>query len=219
VSWISRLLRGPFAETLEQAGAQPSAPLALPAQFTVDGEEVTLRFLRPTDGDAILAFARKLPDHDLLFLRRDITRRDQVDAWLREMATGQLVSIVAVCAEELVGYATVASDGLTWRRHVRELRVMVAERMRGKRLGQVLTAQAFAVAREQGVRKMVAQMTTDQKGAIAVFQRLGFEQEACLRGQVIDRAGREQDLQIMTLDVDAFESKLDAALWVPTLEP
>jgi hypothetical protein len=35
-------------------------------------------------------------------------------------------------------------------------------------LGRLLTEQGFAIARERGVRKMIAQMTTDQEAAIFV---------------------------------------------------
>jgi L-amino acid N-acyltransferase YncA len=176
------------------------------------GAEVLLRALTPGDGPAILAFAKALPTHDLLFLRRDITRPDQVDAWLREAASGQIDTVLALQGDQIAGYASVASDGLSWTRHVRELRVMVAESMRGKHLGRILTEEAFAIAREQGAKKMIAQMTVDQRGAINVFRRLGFEPEARLHGQVMDREGHVHDLQIMGLDIDAFQSKLDAAL-------
>ena len=210
--WLVRLLRGPFGGVLEQAVAQPSAPLTLPAHATVGGRDLTLRYLEQSDGPAILAFARALPAHDMLFLRRDITKDDQVAAWLRDAATGLATTVFATDGNVIVGYATVASDGLTWTRHIRELRVLVAAEMRGQHLGRLLTEQAFAVAREQGAKKMVAQMTTDQVGAIRAFRRIGFAPEARLRSQVIDREGHLHDLQIMTIDIDEFQSKLEAAI-------
>jgi L-amino acid N-acyltransferase YncA len=170
-----------------------------------------LRYLEDRDRQSILDFARSLPSHDLLFLRRDITQPDQVDLWLRDNAEGLTTTVIALQDEAIVGYATVASDGLTWTRHVRELRVMVAPSMRGKKLGRLLTEQAFAIASQQGVRKMIAQMTPDQTAAVRVFREMGFEPEARLRHQVIDRDGTLRDLLIMGLDVDAFQSKLDAA--------
>lgn len=212
INWLGRLLSGPTWRVAEQADAQAREPLAYPAVLTLAGTEVTLRFLAAGDGDAILEFARKLPPHDLLFLRRDITDPEQVDQWLRDTEHGLSLTILAISGDEVVGYATVASDGLNWTRHVRELRVLVGPAMRGKNLGRLLTEQAFAIARQQGVKKMVAQMTTDQKAAVKVFREMGFEPEARMRGQVMDREGMVHDLLIMGLDVDAFQSKLDAAL-------
>ena len=113
---------------------------------------------------------------------------------------------------QLLGYASVASDRLSWTRHVAELRILIAPRMRGKRLGRLLTEQAFALAKERDVKKMMAQMTTDQEAAIKVFSRMGFQKEARLRNQVIDRDGGLHDLQIMSLDVEEFQAKIDVML-------
>jgi hypothetical protein len=57
---------------------------------------------------------------------------------------------------------------------------------------------------------MVAQMTVDQEAAIRVFSTLGFNAEARLANQVIDRDGGLHDLQIMSLDIADFEDKLTA---------
>jgi L-amino acid N-acyltransferase YncA len=211
-TWLGRLLAGSAWRIAEQVEAQPRKPLDLPAEITLGDTTLTLRHIGNQDREAILAFANQLPPHDLLFLRRDITEPDQVDHWLRDAEEGLTITILAVRGSEIVGYASVAGDGLSWTRHVRELRVMVGSSMRGRNLGRLLTEQAFAVAKEAGVKKMVAQMTTDQAAAIRVFERMGFEAEARLRNQVIDRDGRLHDLQIMTLDVDAFQSKIDVAL-------
>ncbi|MGE0227424.1 MAG: N-acetyltransferase family protein [Dehalococcoidia bacterium] len=212
MDWLGRLLSGPTWRVAEQADAQATAPLAYPATLTLGDVEVSLRFLAAGDQDAILTFARHLPPHDLLFLRRDITDPDQVDQWIRDIEHGLSLTVLALRGDEIVGYATVASDGLNWTRHVRELRVLVSPTMRGKNLGRLLTEQAFAIAKQQGVRKMIAQMTPDQKAAVKVFREMGFEPEARMRGQVMDRDGVAHDLLIMGLDVDAFQSKLDAAL-------
>lgn len=212
MGWIGQLLSGPGWRVAQQAEAQPLAPLQYPAQVTLGDATVTLRLLHAGDGDAILEFARRLPPHDLLFLRRDITDPEQVDAWLRDTEQGLSSTVLALRDSQVVGYTTVASDGLNWTRHVRELRVLVGPSMRGRNLGRLLTEQAFAIARQQGVKKMIAQMTTDQKAAVKVFREMGFEPEARMRSQVMDRDGVLHDLLIMGLDVDAFQSKLDAAM-------
>src|SRR4051794_25298885 len=109
----------PGLELAEQAEAQSVELLNLPIDVKFDEElTLTLRYLEPDDGAHILAFARMLPAHDMLFLRRDITREDQVNAWLNDIATGLATTVVALHADDIVGYATVSSDGLSWTRHV-----------------------------------------------------------------------------------------------------
>src|SRR5207248_3373921 len=97
-----------------------------------------------------------------------------------------------------------------WSQHVGELRVLISEEMRGKGLGRGLTEAIFAQALERGIEKMVAQMTIDQKGAVATFEELGFRPEALLRDHVKDRHGEKHDLLVYSHDVRNFESQLDA---------
>jgi RimJ/RimL family protein N-acetyltransferase len=88
--------------------------------------------------------------------------------------------------------------------------VLIAPEMRGQGLGRALTDSVFAQALEHGIEKMVAQMTLDQKGAIATFEELGFKPEALLRDHVMDRTGEKHDLLVYSHDVRAFQSQLDA---------
>jgi L-amino acid N-acyltransferase YncA len=202
-------------ELVQQATAQPTTAIPLPRELTLGDLPITLRRMDQGDGPMIVQFARALPPHDLMFLRRDITDPEQVEAWLRDAASGLSETVLAFHEDKLVGYATAVSDGLNWTRHVRELRVVVAPEMRGRRLGRLLTEQAFATARTQGAKKMIAQMTTDQTNAVLVFETLGFEREAVLRNHVMDRDGGLHDLQIMSLDIEEFRAKLLAAVSEP----
>ncbi|MBI2766278.1 MAG: GNAT family N-acetyltransferase [Chloroflexi bacterium] len=186
------------------------SPRTYPATARAGGREITLRLMGAGDKKAILDFARALPEHDLLFLRRDITDELAVDEWLRDSAGGGVVTILAISGDEVVGYATVHRESLRWSHHVAELRVMVAASMRGKGLGRILTQEAFALALSQGIEKMVAQMTLDQKGAIATFEGIGFKPEALLRDHVKDRAGNKHDLLVLSHDVAKFGAALAA---------
>jgi hypothetical protein len=59
------------------------------------------------------------------------------------------------------------------------------------------------------LRKIVAQMTIDQRGAIATFERLGCHAEALLSDFVIDRADRTRDLMVMAYDLAGLAEHLD----------
>ncbi|MEO6399133.1 MAG: GNAT family N-acetyltransferase [Tepidiformaceae bacterium] len=183
---------------------------AYPVSRQIGGHKVTLRYMAETDKEAMLSFARALPEHDLLFLRRDITQPTAVDSWIRDINSGLISTVLATEDSKIVGYGTIHRNDLRWSSHVAELRVMVAEGMRGKGLGQVLTQEAFAIALASGIEKIVAQMTLDQKGAIATFEGIGFRPEALLRDQVKDRDGNRHDLLVLTHEVAKFESALNA---------
>ena len=53
-------------------------------------------------------------------------------------------------------------------------------------------------------------MTVDQKGAITVFEGMGFRPEALLRDHVKDRDGRTHDLLVLSHDVAHFQAQMDA---------
>jgi len=180
---------------------------------------VTLRPMNGMDRTALLAFSRALPGHDLLFLPVDITRPAAIDAWVDAIERGAVTTLLADRDGVVQGYAAVDRGQLDWSPHVAELRVLVAGAMRGKGLGRLLTQEAFALALELGIEKMVAQMTVDQKGAIAVFEGMGFRPEALLRDHVKDREGKKHDVLLLSHDVARFQSQMDAYGVSEALEP
>lgn len=176
---------------------------------TPDGD-LTLRLLATDDEAAVLAFAQKLSIHDLLFLRRDISNPRVVTAWMDATRDGSIVTVAATRGGAVLGCATIVKDDLGWSRHVCELRVLVAPELRGQRVGQRLTQECFALALEMGLEKMIAQMTVDQRGAIAVFEGLGFRAEALLRNHVKDKDGNTHHLVVLSHDVKQFAEQMEA---------
>jgi L-amino acid N-acyltransferase YncA len=171
-----------------------------------DGD-IVLRLMTPDDGEAVLAFAQKLAPHDLLFLRRDIGQPKVIAAWMEATRAGGIVTLLALRGATVLGCATIVRDALSWSRHVGELRVIVDASQRGKGLGQTLTQECFAIAVGLGVDKLMAQMTVDQRGAIDVFEGLGFRAEALLKEHVRDREGAKHDIVILSQDVARFQAQ------------
>lgn len=179
-----------------------------------EGPTVELRLMTGADRDAVLAFARNLPQEDLMFLRVDLTQPAVVDEWVRNVEAGLSTTLLAYDDAGLAGYATVHRNPAPWTRRVGEIRVNVSPGYRGKGLGRVLTARIFDVARSLGLAKLVANMTSDQHGAQAAFRRLGFVPEAVLADYVEDRGGRLRDLVIMTYDIEGHSDRLPDPLRV-----
>ena len=177
-----------------------------------DGANVEIRLMSEADRDAVLLFAKALPEEDLLFLRVDVTQPQVVDDWIDNLKTGHSTSLVAYDDEGLIGYATVHRNPTPWTRRVGELRVNVSQAYRARGLGKNLTSEIFDVARGLGVKKLMANMTTDQRGAQAAFRRLGFVPEAILADYVEDRNGLSRDLVIMSYDIDGHSDNVADAV-------
>jgi L-amino acid N-acyltransferase YncA len=179
-----------------------------PRKVRCEGGDVDIRLMSDADEAAVLAFARGLPTHDLLFLPRDISQPKVLAAWIKELARGAMTSLLAMRDGAALGCATIVRDPLSWSPHVGEIRVVVATTTRGQGVGRALTQEAFAFALANGVEKMIAQMTVDQTGAIALFESLGFRAEAMLRDQVRDREGRRHDIVMLGHDVAKVAAQL-----------
>lgn len=173
-----------------------------------DGGQVEIRLMSRADRDAVLAFAKSLPEEDLLFLRVDLTEPPVIDEWVKNLESGDSTSLVAYDENGLVGYATVHRNRARWTRRVGEIRVNVSPAYRARGLGRRLTAQIFDLARASGLKKLMANMTTDQPGAQAAFRRLGFVPEALLADYVEDRNGVARDLVIMSYDIDGHSDQV-----------
>jgi L-amino acid N-acyltransferase YncA len=167
----------------------------------VKDNKITIRLMKPEDGEALLAFARSLPEDDLLFLSVDITRPETVEQWGRNVQAGRVSTVLAEAGGKLIGHATLYSSELTWTRHLGEIQLMISPDRRGSGLGSLLANEVFAIAQEKGLQKIVARMASEQKGALQVFERLGFKAEALLADYVMDRRGRTHDLIVMSYDV------------------
>ena len=172
-----------------------------------EGGQLQISLMGASDRDAVLQFARNLPQEDLLFLRVDITEESVVDDWIQNLQSGRSTSLVVYDENGMVGYATVHTNPAPWTRGVGELRVNVSPAYRGKGLGRVLTARIFDLARGLGLRKLMVNMTADQHGAQAAFRHLGFVPEALLADYVEDRNGTPRDLVIMSFTIDGHSDR------------
>lgn len=175
-----------------------------PLQTKLNGAVYTLRPMTLDDGERLQAFARELPPHDLLFMRRDITKPAGIARWVDAVKRGAMYTVLCEDDHGIVAYSSLHLTELDWSAHVADLRVATAERARGAGLGRLMTREAFNMALALDIEKVVARMTTDQQGARALFQELGFQPEALLKDEVKDRDGEYHDLLIMACNVDTF---------------
>lgn len=181
-----------------------------PTDIELGEETVNLSLLSTADGKDLVAFAEELPPHDLLFLSRDIREPKVQAAWLRQIESGGIVSVVARVAGRIVGTTAVVVDKYSFSPHVGELRILVSESARRMGLGRKLIQEAFLVGVDLGLEKLTARMTLDQSAAINVFEELGFKTEAMFHDHVKDRDGKKHDLLVMSNNVDAFYAQMEA---------
>lgn len=181
-----------------------------PRRVMTEGGEIEFRHMTAADESAVLAFAQKLPVHDLLFIPRNISEPKVLSAWIKEIERGGMTSLLAVKGSAVVGCGTIVRDLLSWSPHVGEIRMVVSKDVRGLGVGRALSQETFALALGSGLEKIVAQMTVDQTGAIALFESLGFKAEALLHDQVRDLSGKTHDIVVLGHNVSKVRAQLEA---------
>ena len=193
------------------ATAAPAAAHTYPRTIDCNGTAVQLDVIRAGDEAALLAFAQALPEQDLLFTWRDISQPRVIKAWIRESVDrDRLPTVLARVDGKVIGCTSLIHDDFSWSPHVGELRVVVGADARGLGLGRQLIQASFAEALTLGLEKLVAQMTTDQRASIAMFESMGFRAEALLAKHVRDRSGQKHDIVMLSHDVNEVASRLSA---------
>jgi len=178
-----------------------------------DRTVVTLRPMVGEDKEELLAFFRRLPAEDRQFLKDDVTRAEIIEAWTRGLDYGRVLPILAEFEARIVGNATLHRQAYGWMQHVGEIRVVTDVYFRRRGLASAMAREIFYLALQFGLDKMVAEMAADQIAAIKVFEKLGFQQEACLANHVVDLHGRKRDLVVMTTDIPALMQKMQESFF------
>ncbi|MHC2464004.1 GNAT family N-acetyltransferase [Bradyrhizobium embrapense] len=181
-----------------------------PRHVKSEAGDIEFRLMKRADEAAVLAFAQKLPTHDLLFLPRNISQPKVLSAWINEIERGDITSLLAIKDGRVVGCGTLVRDPHSWSPHVGEIRMVVSTDVRGQGVGRALSQETFAIALGAGLEKFSVQMTVDQRPAIALFESLGFKAEALLRDHVRDVEGKTHDIIMLGHNVAQVRAQMEA---------
>lgn len=161
------------------------------------GTSVTIRPMVKEDADKLYAFFSRVPREDRLFLRDDVSIRDVIDSWTQELDYRKVLPLVAEVGGNIVGDATLHRRTFGWTSHVGKVRLVIDKDYRGKGLGTVLIEELIDIAKKAGLEQLVAELMSNQTGALSAFKRLGFEKEAVFFNYVKDQMGEERNLVVM----------------------
>ena len=168
-----------------------------------DGTRVLLRPMVQEDRDKMLDFFRHVDEKDLLFLRSDVRDPAVIDHWVSHIDYQRVFPLLAEAAGRIVGNATLHMRKVGWKRHLGNVRVVVAKDYQGRGLGTLLVNEIVELAGEFGLEKLVAEIHLQAVTALAMFKKAGFSVKAVFEDLVKDPAGRSSDLVVMVCDVQA----------------
>ena len=145
-----------------------------------DGTEVLIRDMRKDDIQKSHDFFQKLPLDDRAYLRADVTKKWVVEARIKSIAMGGVKRIVAEVGDEIVADGAIELAGHSWKKHVGELRLIVARDYQRKGLGMLMARELFTLAASEKVHELVVKMMRPQIAARGIFRKLGFHEEILL---------------------------------------
>ena len=172
-----------------------------------DGSRVILRPMVKEDRDKLLEFFRGLDEKDILFLRRDVRDPAVIDHWVNNIDYQKVFPLLAEADGRIVGDATLHMRKVGWKRHLGNIRLVVARDYQGKGLGSLLINEVVELAGEFGLEKLIAEIHFQSAKALATFKSAGFSVKAVFEDLVKDPQGRNSDLVVMVCDVQARDHR------------
>jgi len=174
-----------------------------------DGSDVVFRNLIPDDVKNSIAFFQSLPDADRIYLRNDVMDANVVRSRIQEMERNREIVLVAISGDAIVADGSLELEAHGWKKHLGEIRLVVAPTHQRKGLGMCLARELYFLAASERVQEIIVKMMRPQLGAQKIFNRLGFKEEMVLPRYVKDLKGHHQDLIIMRCDLKALWQQLE----------
>lgn len=148
-----------------------------------DGGLVRIRALARSDRDALLALNTRVSDKSL-YRRFFNVSRFAADAYVEKLlraANADYQVLVAVIGDRLVGVASCERVDTT----SAEFALLVEDSDQHAGIGTLLMEHLAGAARQNGIRRFVADVLTDNSPMIRLLQQLGAVQTAAPNGQLI----------------------------------
>lgn len=172
-----------------------------PKNKDLSGDTFHFRLATASDREKLFALAQSLPESDLLFMRRDITKMDAIDAWMKDIDDKQAITILVEDNNRIIGYGTIYYNQIFWQRHIGELRVLVNSAYRNRGVGTQIFIELITLAESLKLDKVVTYIAITDRGARRMLEGLNLKAEAILPDWVKTRDNKTYDLVIMARSV------------------
>lgn len=170
--------------------------------LTIDGTQIEIRPMVPEDKDALVEFFRSIPAEDRFYLKEDVTDANVIAHWAENLDYGRALPLLAVIDGKIVADATLHHSRAGARKHVGEVRVVVAPDYRGKGIGRGLIHKLAEIAKDKGINKLMFELVTEkEEGARRTAVIQGYAPVAVLKDHVMDIEGNTHDVMLMELKV------------------
>jgi RimJ/RimL family protein N-acetyltransferase len=153
------------------------------------------------DANALVRLGRSVASEDELWLTYNRSSSDERRNVKSVRRDPNAAVFVAESPSGIVGRISIARDSSVYSHHVAELGLMVAAEERRRGIGTALMEEAIKWARGSGVTKLELHVFPHNEPAIALYRKLGFQDEGHRRRHY-RIAGHYVDAILMALYLD-----------------
>jgi len=159
-----------------------------------DGREVTIRFLTVEDKEGLLGMFSSMSKEALRWALPPYTR-EVIDRWMNNIQN--LIPLVAEHDNHIVGYAQISKSRHPRRQGVCDLLIYLHQDFHGIGLGTAMTELLLRLAKEHEIHKINLSVVADNKIAIRLYEKFGFEIEGRMRDSYFGEDEKYHDMLIM----------------------
>jgi GNAT superfamily N-acetyltransferase len=155
---------------------------------------LTVRPMTGRDKAALVAFFKRLPVDERQLFKDDVTSPATIQGWIRNLDYGNILPLLAFDGKRIVADATLHRDRRGWSRHVAKIRLALDPAFRGAGIARALVREFIDLAKPLGIAILNAEILPRMKGALKLFEEVGFTCVATLPQHAIDLTGRVHDI-------------------------
>lgn len=165
-----------------------------------DATKLTIRPMIPLDVDGLLEFFQQVPEDERFFLKEDVAAPKIIRAWGENLDYDRALPLLAFLHDRVVGDAVLIRHRGGFRRHVAEIRVVIAPECRSKGLGVALMRELVEIAWDAELEQVEFEMVKGiQDEAIRAAEFLGAFTAGTVTDAVRDAHGDLHDLVFLRL--------------------
>ena len=155
---------------------------------------LTVRPMTGRDKAALVAFFKRIPVDERQLFRDDVTKPSTIQGWIKNLDYENILPLLVFDGKRIVADGTLHRDRRGWSRHVAKIRLTLDPAYRGAGIGRALVREFIDLAKPFGIALLNAEVLPRMKGALKLFEEVGFVCVATLPQHAIDLAGRVHDL-------------------------
>jgi RimJ/RimL family protein N-acetyltransferase len=169
-----------------------------------DGREVTVRFLTEKDKVELFKMFSSMSEKALEWGMAPYTK-EVIERWINNLQN--LIPLVAEHSDKIVGYASILKFPHPRRKGVGDQLIYLHQDFHSVGLGTAMMEKLLQLAKKEGMHKIELTVVADNKIALRLYSKLGFQTEGLSKDSFFGSDGKYHDMIKMGLILNQLNQK------------